>query len=83
MCTNVNEEDFLTIHNVMGKVQYSMQYKEQPIVFRSGANPGFQDAVSILSSFLHWQRLRQNQLPSLYYTSYQFIFKGVSQQIPM
>lgn len=29
----------------MGHVEYFLQYKEQPVVFRGGANPGFHEAV--------------------------------------
>lgn len=45
MCTQVNYEDFITIHHEMGHIQYYLQYKHQPITFRSGANPGFHEAV--------------------------------------
>lgn len=40
MCTNVNYEDFVVIHHEMGHVEYYMQYKDLPVVFREGANPG-------------------------------------------
>lgn len=29
----------------MGHVQYFLQYKDQPITFRDGANPGFHEAI--------------------------------------
>ena len=29
----------------MGHVQYQLQYKDLPILFRAGANPGFHEAV--------------------------------------
>ncbi|XP_017782037.1 PREDICTED: angiotensin-converting enzyme-like [Nicrophorus vespilloides] len=45
MCTEVNYEDFITIHHEMGHIQYFIQYKNQPISFRDGANPGFHEAV--------------------------------------
>ncbi|KAF5271950.1 hypothetical protein FQA39_LY07967 [Lamprigera yunnana] len=45
MCTRVNLEDFLTIHHEMGHIQYYLLYKNQPFVFRYGANPGFHEAV--------------------------------------
>ncbi|GFR94014.1 angiotensin-converting enzyme [Elysia marginata] len=45
MCTTVNHEDFITIHHEMGHIQYYMQYKDQPLVYRNGANPGFHEAV--------------------------------------
>lgn len=40
MCTRINMEDFITIHHEMGHVQYFMQYAQQPVIFRDGANPG-------------------------------------------
>ncbi|KAI5723064.1 hypothetical protein M8J76_000774 [Diaphorina citri] len=45
MCTRVNEEDLFTIHHEMGHVEYFIQYKDQPMAFREGANPGFHEAV--------------------------------------
>lgn len=48
MCTNVNMEDLITVHHEMGHIQYYLQYKDQPITFREGANPGFHEAVGDL-----------------------------------
>ncbi|KAB0802038.1 hypothetical protein PPYR_04224 [Photinus pyralis] len=45
MCTQVNYEDFVTVHHEMGHIQYFLLYKGQPIAFRNGANPGFHEAV--------------------------------------
>jgi len=44
-CTDVTMTDFITAHHEMGHIQYYLQYKHQPEVFRSGANPGFHEAV--------------------------------------
>ncbi len=44
MCT----EDLVTIHHEMGHIQYFLQYKNQPVVFREGANPGFHEAIGDL-----------------------------------
>lgn len=41
----VNMDDLITVHHEMGHVQYFLQYKDQPISFRDGANPGFHEAV--------------------------------------
>lgn len=38
-------DDFITIHHEMGHVEYFLQYKDQPVVYRDGANPGFHEAV--------------------------------------
>ncbi|WAR05486.1 ACE-like protein, partial [Mya arenaria] len=45
MCTEVNMENLLVIHHEMGHVQYFLQYRNQPVVFREGANPGFHEAI--------------------------------------
>nr|XP_006817322.1 PREDICTED: angiotensin-converting enzyme-like [Saccoglossus kowalevskii] len=45
MCTEVNMDDFMTIHHEMGHIQYYLQYKHQPVEFRDGANEGFHEAV--------------------------------------
>uniref|UniRef100_A0A8C3KJA8 Angiotensin-converting enzyme n=1 Tax=Calidris pygmaea TaxID=425635 RepID=A0A8C3KJA8_9CHAR len=44
-CTVVNMDDLITVHHEMGHVQYFLQYKDQPVSFRDGANPGFHEAV--------------------------------------
>lgn len=45
MCTEVTFEYFTTIHHEMGHIEYFQQYKDQPITFRDGANPGFHEAI--------------------------------------
>lgn len=39
-CTSVNFVDFLTAHHEMGHIQYYLQYKDQPFIYREGANEG-------------------------------------------
>ncbi|XP_046909093.2 angiotensin-converting enzyme [Dermatophagoides farinae] len=48
MCTSVNMKDLITVHHEMGHIQYYLQYKDQPVAFREGANPGFHEAVGDL-----------------------------------
>lgn len=45
MCTEINMEDLITIHHEMGHIEYFLQYKEQPLVYRDGANPGICIAI--------------------------------------
>ncbi|XP_072016666.1 angiotensin-converting enzyme-like [Amphiura filiformis] len=45
MCTDVNQINFITIHHEMGHIAYFMQYKDQPVIYRDGANNGFHEAV--------------------------------------
>lgn len=39
-CTDITKEYMATVHHEMGHVEYFLQYKEQPVVYRGGANPG-------------------------------------------
>ncbi|XP_066588650.1 angiotensin-converting enzyme-like [Prorops nasuta] len=45
-CTRVTMEDFLSTHHEMAHLQYYLQYKEQPLIFRDELVPGFHEAVS-------------------------------------
>ena len=45
MCIKVNDEDFRTIHHEMGHNIYQRAYKDQPYLFRAGANDGFHEAI--------------------------------------
>ena len=38
-------EQLFTVHHEMGHVQYYLQYKDQPVGYRRGANPGFHEAI--------------------------------------
>ncbi|XP_050664351.1 angiotensin-converting enzyme-like isoform X2 [Leptidea sinapis] len=44
-CTTITNAFFKTTHHELGHIQYYLQYKDQPIVYREGANPGFHEAV--------------------------------------
>ncbi|XP_072019876.1 angiotensin-converting enzyme-like [Amphiura filiformis] len=44
-CTDITQTDFRTIHHEMGHIQYYLQYKHLPVVYRRGANNGFHEAV--------------------------------------
>ncbi|XP_062535785.1 angiotensin-converting enzyme-like [Armigeres subalbatus] len=45
MCTNINMEDFITVHHEMGHIMYYILYKDQPQLFKTGATPAFHEAV--------------------------------------
>jgi peptidyl-dipeptidase A len=45
MCMEVNGEDFRTIHHELGHNYYQRAYKQQPALFRGGANDGFHEAI--------------------------------------
>ncbi|XP_068081591.1 angiotensin-converting enzyme isoform X2 [Anabrus simplex] len=49
-CTQITGVDLYTAHHEMGHVQYYLQYKHQPVVYRRGANPGFHEAVGDVMS---------------------------------
>lgn len=40
MCTDVTHKDFLTVHHELAHIQYFMNYRNNPKIFRDGANPG-------------------------------------------
>ncbi|XP_044757835.1 angiotensin-converting enzyme-like [Coccinella septempunctata] len=50
MCTSLSVEDFYTVHHEMGHIEYYMQYSDQPVTYRSAANPGFHEAIGDLIS---------------------------------
>ncbi|HRD26750.1 MAG TPA: M2 family metallopeptidase, partial [Caulobacter sp.] len=45
MCTKVNAEDFYTVHHELGHNFYQRAYKNQPYIFKGGANDGFHEAI--------------------------------------
>ncbi|CAH1131593.1 unnamed protein product [Ceutorhynchus assimilis] len=45
MCANVKMKDLITAHHEMAHIHYFMAYKNQPKVFRDGANPAFHEAI--------------------------------------
>ncbi|XP_067126754.1 angiotensin-converting enzyme-like isoform X2 [Centruroides vittatus] len=45
LCMEPTMEFLITTHHEMGHVQYYMQYAKQPHIFRTGANPGFHEAI--------------------------------------
>ncbi|CAH0729159.1 unnamed protein product, partial [Brenthis ino] len=44
-CTTITNAFFKTTHHEMGHIQYYLQYKDLPVIYRAGANPGFHEAV--------------------------------------
>uniref|UniRef100_A0A646QF91 Angiotensin-converting enzyme n=1 Tax=Hemiscolopendra marginata TaxID=943146 RepID=A0A646QF91_9MYRI len=47
-CTDITMTFLEVTHHEMGHIQYYLLYKDQPITFRQGANPGFHEAVGDL-----------------------------------
>jgi len=45
MCTEVNAEDFRTVHHELGHNFYQRAYNTQPPLFRDSANDGFHEAI--------------------------------------
>jgi peptidyl-dipeptidase A len=45
MCTEINAEDFQTIHHELGHNFYQRAYADQDVLFRDGAHDGFHEAV--------------------------------------
>ena len=48
MCTEINEEDLITIHHELGHDYYFLYYKDKPILYQDGANDGFHEGVGDL-----------------------------------
>jgi len=40
MCTAITHSDLVTVHHEMGHIEYFMEYKHLPFVYREAANPG-------------------------------------------
>jgi peptidyl-dipeptidase A len=45
MCTEINAEDFQTVHHELGHNFYQRAYNRQDVLFREGAHDGFHEAV--------------------------------------
>lgn len=54
MCTHVTMKDFITVHHEMAHIQYFLNYKKLPKVFRDGANPGKLNYMATLKERLHY-----------------------------
>jgi peptidyl-dipeptidase A len=50
MCTKVNAEDFQVVHHELGHNYYQRAYKDQPYLFKGGANDGFHEAIGDFAS---------------------------------
>ncbi|XP_048587927.1 angiotensin-converting enzyme [Nematostella vectensis] len=44
-CTTITHDYLVTTHHELGHIQYFLQYAHQPYEYRTGANPGFHEAV--------------------------------------
>ena len=59
MCIQVRGTDFVTIHHELGHNFYQRAYKDQPFLFKNGANDGFHEAIgdaialAITPEYLH------------------------------
>jgi peptidyl-dipeptidase A len=45
MCTKVNADDFRTVHHELGHNYYQRAYKDRSVLFQTGANSGFHEAI--------------------------------------
>jgi peptidyl-dipeptidase A len=59
MCIQISGKDFVTIHHELGHNFYQRAYKDQPFLFKNGANDGFHEAIgdaialAITPEYLH------------------------------
>ena len=45
MCIDITSEYFATVHHELGHTFYQRAYRQQPYLFRDGANDGFHEAI--------------------------------------
>ncbi len=45
MCVKVNRQDLIVLHHELGHDYYYLAYRELPMLFQSGANDGFHEAI--------------------------------------
>lgn len=45
MCIEPRVEDLITIHHELGHIYYYLNYYQRPVLFQSGANDGFHEAI--------------------------------------
>lgn len=45
MCIQIRDVDFVTIHHELGHNMYQRAYKNQPFLFKNGADDGFHEAI--------------------------------------
>jgi len=70
MCIQVRGTDFVTIHHELGHNFYQRAYKDQPFMFKNGANDGFHEAIgdaialAITPEYLHKVGLLENVPPA-------------------
>ncbi len=66
MCIQVRGTDFVTVHHELGHNFYQRAYKDQPFLFKNGANDGFHEAIgdaialAITPEYLHKVGLLEN-----------------------
>ena len=66
MCIQIRGTDFVTIHHELGHNFYQRAYKDQPFLFKNGANDGFHEAIgdaialAITPEYLHQVGLLEN-----------------------
>lgn len=51
-----------TAHHEMGHIEYYLQYKNQPLVFREGANPGTNRGYTGQHSLFTWRESHKHVL---------------------
>ena len=79
MCTKVDQDDFVTIHHELGHIYYYLFYWNQSEVYRTGANPGFHEAVGDVMSLSVQTPTHLNKiglLPNVSNTKGGFIFQN-------
>jgi len=65
----ISQQDLITVSHEMGHAEYYLLYKDQPVEYRTGANPGFHEAVgdTIALSVMTPEHLKEIKLLKDYY----------------
>lgn len=68
-CMGVSQQDLITVSHEMGHAEYYLLYQDQPVEFRTGANPGFHEAVgdTIALSVMTPEHLKEIKLLTSYH----------------
>ncbi|KAK0183491.1 hypothetical protein PV327_001528 [Microctonus hyperodae] len=89
-CTKIDLKNLLIAYHEMGHVEYFIQYKNQPEIYRDGANAGFHEAVgdtislsaSTLNNFESIGLLKKHFVKYDYETMINYLYSVALEKIP-
>ena len=63
VCLHDTTDDFVTVHHELGHVYYFLAYRNQPFLFRNGANDGFHEAIGRCHRAFHHSGVSEEDQP--------------------